>query len=338
MNTVDRVVDALLYEGYMLYPYRRSAVKNQVRWTFGCVYPRQYSDASGGIEPCQMQTQCLVTGGGDTQIEITARFLHVVERTISENVYGSMHAVESLRVDDQVYQPWEEAKERQVSARFALSDLAEQKHHIEINVNGERNAEKLVNAAGNIAGTVNRQWRQLKGSVIVSAHALSDSAWRLNVEIDNITPLTDLERKSVIWHTFVSTHTVLSAHGGEFVSLLEPPEEYQEAASTCRNIHTWPVLIGRPGEHDTVLSSPIILYDYPEVSPQSPGDLYDGTEIDELLRISILALTDAEKLEIRESDERSRAILENTEALSPEQLLKLHGVIRNLQEVRGNRK
>ena len=41
---VDRIVNAVLYEGYLLYPYRPS-VKNRQRWTFGGLYPRSYCEA-----------------------------------------------------------------------------------------------------------------------------------------------------------------------------------------------------------------------------------------------------------------------------------------------------
>ena len=66
--------------------------------------------------------------------------------------------------------------------------------------------------------------------------------------------------------------------------------EFQEAAAACRNVGTWPVLAGEAGERDTVLSSPIILYDYPQIAPESPGDLFDGAEIDEILSLRILTL------------------------------------------------
>ena len=73
---------------------------------------------------------------------------------------------------------------------------------------------------------------------------------------------------------------------GEFVSLLEPPPQFESAAAACRNVGTWPVLAGEGGRRDTMLSSPIILYDYPQIAPESPGDLFDGTEIDEILVVA----------------------------------------------------
>jgi hypothetical protein len=145
---------------------------------------------------------------------------------------------------------------------------------------------------------------------------------------------SDPSRSTVVRHAMISTHTILRVQGGEFISLLEPPETYQRAAEACENIKTWPVLVGEDGERHTVLSSPIILYDYPQISPESRGNYYDATEIDELLALSVMTLTDEEKQELRESDPRGREILERTESLSQQDLMNLHGAVRGLQAAR----
>jgi hypothetical protein len=132
----------------------------------------------------------------------------------------------------------------------------------------------------------------------------------------------------------ISTHTVLRLHNGEFISLTDPPLEYREAAAQCRNLGAWPVLVGAEGERDTMLSSPIILSDYPQVAPESPGNLFDATEIDEILTLRILTLSDEEKAEIRQGGEHAREILERSESLPPEQLMKLHGAWRGLKQAR----
>ncbi|HLK53508.1 MAG TPA: hypothetical protein VKU42_08620, partial [Candidatus Angelobacter sp.] len=134
--------------------------------------------------------------------------------------------------------------------------------------------------------------------------------------------------------SLLSAHMVLGAKNGRFISLLEPPDDLKELASACNNIGTWPVLVGKAGEDDTLLSSPIILYDYPQIAPESAGDLFDGTEIDEILSLRIMTLTNDEKREMRESDDKTREILERTEALPPEQLMKLHGVVRSLHPMK----
>jgi hypothetical protein len=130
--------------------------------------------------------------------------------------------------------------------------------------------------------------------------------------------------------SFISTHTILRVCEGSFISLLETPDELQDAAQGCQNRRTWPVLVGEQGEQDTMLSSPIILYDYPQIAPESPGTLFDGTEIDEILTLRILTLSDEEKEEMRQGDPRVRELLERTEALTPEQFMQLHGTIRKL--------
>ena len=83
-----------------------------------------------------------------------------------------------------------------------------------------------------------------------------------------------------------------------------------------------------------MLSSPIILYDYPQIAPESPGDLFDGTEIDQMLILNVLNLTDEEKDEMRASDPRGREILERCESLSTEELMTLNGTFRDIRRLR----
>src|SRR5262249_10797880 len=128
--------------------------------------------------------------------------------------------------------------------------------------------------------------------------------------------------------SLVSTHTILMVRGGDFVSLLDPPEAFMHAAASCRNSGAWPVLVGVAPKRDCMLSSPIILYDYPQVAAESPGDYFDGTEIDELLTLRVLTLTEREKDEVRQSGEPARHILERAESLTAEDLLNMHGAIR----------
>ena len=158
--------------------------------------------------------------------------------------------------------------------------------------------------------------------------------YRVRVTILNQTPV-EPERPSVrdelLLRSLVSAHTILRVAGGEFVSLIDPPETLQPAAAACRNLGTWPVLAGEEGTRTTLLSSPIIVYDYPTVAPESPGDFFDGTEMDEMLSLRILTLSDAEKREMGASDERARQLLERTEQLGQADLMRLHGVLRHIR-------
>jgi hypothetical protein len=259
---LDQIVNSVLYEGCMLYPYRRSALKNRHRWNFGLVYPP-------GVEPCSMTTECLLEGYGDCRIGV--RFLQLILQ------------------DD-----WQEPVERRV-------------------VLDQPDIRRF-------------QFGELSGTVEFTRNPIRTGLEKIRVHIANCT--TRSEQSDLLLQTMVSAHTILSVCGGEFVSLLDPPEELREAAAACRNSGTWPVLAGRKPERDCMLSSPIILYDYPRIAPESAGDLFDATEIDEILSLRILTLTDEEKEEMRRSGERERRMLERVESLTPEQLLRLHGAIR----------
>jgi len=304
-DALRQIATAVLYEGYVLWPYRKSATKNQRRWTFGGVYPRAHS-ATHPDDRATMQTQCLVEGA-DPRVEAVVRFLHVVERRLT----SAGREVDELTVDGVRHLAWDEATEREVAAPGPIAIPA-----------GER--EEDLGSGGKLV----RSWRSLEGEVAVSAEPLAERLHRVTVRIENTSPFAGTDREEALRQTFCSTHTILRVDGGAFVSLTDPPGELREAAERCDNEGTWPVLVGAPGERDTLLSSPIILGDYPQVAPESPGDLFDGGEIDQLLVLNILSLTDEEKEEMRAADPRTREILERTEALSEEQLMSLHGAIR----------
>jgi len=335
VDAVKKIAEAVLYEGYMLWPYRRSAIKNQQRWTFGGVYPRAYSEARGEDDPWIMQTQCLVSGDEGSAIEVKVRFLHIVERRVGrKDTEGTLEFVDELRVGGERYLSWDEATEREVAVgRFKLSELQSPRRvGIDISVGSEE--EPLVDPTGEVVGTLVRSWRTLCGAVEVGAEPLRERTFRVTVRITNTTAWEGEDRESTLEQTFVSTHTALEVEGGEFVSLTDPPQELRELAQGCENIKTWPVLVGEEGERNMMLSAPIILYDYPQIAPESPGDLFDGTEIDQLLIMNVLTLTDEEKEEMCASDPRAREILERCESLSPEELMNLHGAIREFRMLR----
>ncbi|MDQ5809760.1 MAG: hypothetical protein M3358_03225 [Actinomycetota bacterium] len=336
MDTAKKIAEAVLYEGYLLWPYRRSARKNQQRWTFGGVYPRAYSEARGEDDPWIMQTQCLVVGDGETTVEVKVRFLHVTERKVGrKNAGGTLEFVDELRVGKERYLSWDEATEREIAVgRFELSELESLKR-IDIDIpEGSREEPLTEPAGGEVAGALVRGWRALRGTVEVVAEPLREGVFRVTVRITNTTPWGGEDRESTLKQTFVSTHTALEVENGEFVSLIDPPENLREAAEGCENLKTWPVLVGEEVERNMMLSSPIILYDYPQIAPESPGDLFDGTEIDQMLILNVLNLTDEEKEEMRASDPRGREILERCESLSPEELMNLSGAIREFRMLR----
>lgn len=318
IEQVKEIANAVLYEGYLLYPYRQSAIKNRQRWSFGVVYPREYSEANGDIEPWTMQTECLVEGDENTSINVYVRFLHLLLR---QNQPTETNELRTVGYD--VPTVWEEGVEREVSVlNLALHDLIAQPRRVEIAFAGDQ--------------TVERVQQPIQGAFLLRAQRVDNTIFKLSIVIENTTPGTSTVanlHNAILLHSFASTHTLLQVHRGAFISLLDPPSALKDAAQGCQNLRTWPVMVGSEGDTDAMLSSPIILYDYPQIAQESPGPLFDGTEIDEILTLRIMTLTDAEKQEIRQGDERAREILERTENLTAEEFMKLHGTIRSLRPV-----
>ena len=329
LEQVKEIANAVLYEGYLLYPYRQSALKNRTRWTFGVVYPREYSEASGGIEPWTMHTECVVEGrADDISLDVTVRFLHLLVRTA---IQPHVEAHEWSLASRLAGEPLQEGMEREVSAlNLSLSDLLAHPRRVAIAFP----AARVVEYPGSAAEII-REQQALAGAFILAAERLDANHFKLSVEIENTTPETGAvtaRREEILFQSFVSTHTILQLRQGSFISLLEPPEGLQAFVKQCQNLRTWPVMVGNQGERQAMLSSPIILYDYPQIAPESPGALFDGTEIDEILSLRIMTLSDEEKEQMRQ-DERTREILERTEALTPEQFMKMHGTIRDLRPI-----
>lgn len=342
MEKVKEIASAVLYEGYLLYPYRHSAIKNRQRWTFGVVYPREYSEANGGIEPWNMHTECLVTGQPTTSLDITVNFLHLLTRSVAQPVPANTREQDAngqkhfLMAGQLAYEPWEEGIEREVRAEHVpLRELLARPRRVDIAFPSGRMVEHPANEPNT---EIVREQQMLAGVVTIAAERVPNqhdaNLYRLSVHIENTTPAGSAEqerRDAILLQSFISTHTILRVSEGSFLSLLETPDELQDAARDCQNRRTWPVLVGEQGEQDTMLSSPIILYDYPQIAPESPGALFDGTEIDEILTLRILTLSDEEKDEMRQGDPRVRELLERTEALTSEQFMQLHGTIRKLR-------
>lgn len=294
IEQVKEIANAVLYEGYLLYPYRQSALKNRTRWTFGAVYPREYSEANGGIEPWTMRTECLIEGqAGDVTLNVTVRFLHLLVRTVTKPTPEKDDSVEvDAKVDASEWslasrfadEPLQEGMEREVRVQnLALNDLLAGPQRVAIEFPAARTVEHSSHAVGT---EIIREQKALIGAFLLTAEPIDTHIFKLRVEIENTTPETGavtIRRDAVLGQTFVSTHTILQVQQGSFLSLLEPPEESQVYARDCQNLHTWPVLVGNEGERNTMLSSPIILYDYPQIAPESPGPLFDGGEIDEIL-------------------------------------------------------
>jgi hydrogenase maturation protease len=248
------------------------------------------------------------------------------------------HLVARLEAAGRVYQPWHEAVEREMILPVCgVEALVQTPLSQSFTFPAGKQLEYLRDGKGLITGVIIREQSALQGMLEIRSESVGDDLFKISVRIRNRTPFAAAHqacREDALLSSLVSTHTVLGVQDGKFVSLLAPPDQVSELAASCENVGTWPVLIGEEGQCDTVLSSPIILYDYPQIAPESAGDLFDGTEIDEILSLRIMTLTDDEKREMSQSDERARQMLERTETMPVEQLMKLHGVLRGLRPLR----
>ncbi|MEU0797400.1 hypothetical protein ABZ342_45680 [Amycolatopsis sp. NPDC005961] len=296
MNVLDQaraVGDAVLYEGYLLYPYRASAGKNKVRWQWGVLMPPSYASAEIG-EHASARVECVLEPLAHTILHVKLRFLQT-------------------RTQDTT---WDEAVEHEIDFELPLAELP---------------AEAPFTVPGD-----GQRTHELSGILTVRLDPLDGpfGGTRLRLDLHNTTSWpSDGVRSHALRHALLAAHLVLSVGTGHFLSMLDPPEWAKPAVEACRQERLWPVLIGDTSRSTVVLASPIILYDDPAIAPESPGDLFDGTEIDEILTLRTMTLTDEEKREARATDPRAAAIVDRVDTMPPELLDRLHGAIRSVRPV-----
>lgn len=336
------VADAIVYEGYLLYPYRRSSIKNRLRWQFGVLTPRSWAEGrgladtgvAGSAEGWWQQTECLLEPvGSGAEVDCRVRFLQLLSRSMEERLPDGTHrAADRVEIGSRLELGFEEAIPREFDVRISVDEVLAEPSRIVLHAPGGEEVETLVDGAGRPAGRrVLRRWP-------VEASLTASAAWcptpsrllRLRIRVENTVAAMPPEtpRSRALRRSLIATHSLLAARHAWFVSLLDPPRWAEAEAGACENVRTFPVLAGG---RDVVLSSPILLYDHPRIAPESPGDLHDATEIDEILSLRTHALTDAEKREARATDPRAAAIIDRVDAMPPEVRSRLHGAIRSLR-------
>ena len=333
------VADAVLYEGYLLYPYRRSSGKNRVRWQFGVLAPRSWIEAGGPAAPTvagaadawQQRTECLLEAAPDARVFVRLRFLQLQHRSVRDETDREVDALEAGGVRHLTF---DEAVPREVDIAVDLAALHGDPHVTPVEFPGGEEAEALPDGSGRVVRT-----RAPVSAVVRVSRADAPAPFLLHVlrvEIENTVAdlAADAPRPDALRRSLVAAHTLLGVRGGAFLSLLDPPAWAAHAAGTCVNLHTFPVLAGSDdAPAGVVLSSPIILYDHPRVAPESPGDLFDAGEIDEILTLRTLTLTDEEKREARATDARAAEVIDRADAIPREVLARLHGAVRSLTPV-----
>jgi hypothetical protein len=318
LDVARAIADAVLMEGYVLYPYRASAPKNRFRWTFGVLAPRAWSEA-GGCESSWLEAQVLVAG---TPARIAAQLRFVqIERRRLEALDGTPLA--KLEFGDLVLEPWDEGIDRSVDVEIATAPSETRFSFPGARSVEERDTGRVVRQRHPLEGVVTTRWEELDAPRPLA---------RLTIRVENTTPWPELaaSRGSAIAGAFASTHLLLGVEGAQLLSAIDPPAWASQAAARCKNVRTYPVLAGPPGTGDVALLAPFILYDHPMIAPESAGDLCDATEIDELLMLRTRTLTDDEKRQARATDARAAQIIDRADALPAEQLARMHGNTRDV--------
>jgi hypothetical protein len=224
--TAESIANAVLYEGYLLYPYCPSSVKNRQRWTFGRLCPQTCAQVQGGAEACALRAECVVLGDEQSVFEARVRFLHLVERSLS-----------GASPDEP---GWQEAMARE----FDLSGM-----ELPNVLRGPMRRSFAFPAGTETVDGVVRRQEALTGEVRLSAAPVAERAFRISIEIVNLTSFEDgppVRGDEILRHALVSTHSLLRVRRGEFVSLVDPPVALRAAAAACRQAGAWPVLVGLP--------------------------------------------------------------------------------------------
>jgi hypothetical protein len=338
------VADAVLYEGYVLYPYRASSRKNQVRFQWGVLTPRAFSETEGS-ERSAMRAECLLDPGTDPVLSVRIRCLQVQHRSVEAQTVapraerGSplvFEPVDSLAVEGTLHTPWDEAVDQVIDlSPLAIPRFEDVALTSAFTLEAGTSVEALRSAGREVAGRFVRRREQVQGAVHVATERPDPRRTyvKVTVAVENTTTWSGptLHRDDAMGKSLVAVHIMLAVDGGRFISLLDPPDDAVDPVAACHSDGVYPVLIG--DEKDVVLASPIILYDRPEVAPQSPGDLYDSLEIDEILALRVMTLTDDEKSEARGTDSRAAAIIDRCDDMSAETLSRLHGQMRPVSPV-----
>ncbi len=355
-----QVADAVLYEGYVLFPYRASALKNKYRWQWGVVIPQDQVDI-GATEPSALSCELLLRATPGTTVEVTARFLHLRLRQL---VDAGGAPVDELEVDGQPIPTWEEGLEHEVTVRVDLPrqsgnqplhqagdshtadryrQLPQEAADCHATTRFELDAGEQGEQLGEAGRAVRTTWA-VTGELRVDVEPVGDDLWKTRTTVSNDTAwsLRRASRDDVLRRSVVGVHVLLHAGDGAFASVIDPPDWADAVDLRQRGLH--PVLIGdgglaEPGSTtpaqdepqrtaSVVLAAPIILYDHPQIAPESPGPSFDASEVDELLALAVMGLTDDEKRRARATDPRAAELVDRTDTLPAAVQERLHGAVR----------
>lgn len=319
------LADAVLYEGYVLYPYRATSPKNQIRWQWGVLMPedvvaRDSSERSGNRTD-------VVLDGRHAHLHLTVRFLQVQRRTVED---AAGRSVDRLDAGDTTYLCWDEARQ----------------HDVDLDVDPADGLDTVVEIPGGVEhevlpGSVGRLVRErLPLRVGVRAEVVQPTGpyvvTLVRIRVTNLTaPGDGATRPEWLRRALVACHLLLETTDAAIISQLDPPQWAAGFVAGCAHEGVFPVLAGPPGQHRVALSSPIILYDHAELAPESETAFFDALEVDELLSLRTATLSDQERREVRGTDPRAARVLGDVDAMPPELWDRLHGTVRYLEQMSG---
>jgi hypothetical protein len=343
--TASGVADTVLYEGYILYPYHATNGKNHggVRFQWGVLVPPSWL-ANDSCERTTMRTELIVDPGQEPKLAVRLRFLQLQHRALEEAdeaTEGGFRWTDKLQVGDRVWMEWDEAIEREIDlAVISLLPIDQASVTIPLAFPATSETEIVTEDEADPHSEV--RGRIVRSTEDVSGEARVTISWadgpgvlvKVSIEVENTTQWTvSGAREDVMRRSLIAVHTLGALEDGAFCSVFDPPDHAVEAVAGCHSVASYAVLVGKPGATDLVLASPIILYDYPAIAPESDGDFHDGCEIDEILALRVLTLTEEEKAEARGTDPRARAIIDRCDNMEEGSWDKLHGTMRDIRSI-----
>lgn len=335
---LENLTHTLLYEGYALYPYHRSAIKNQKPVPFGVVFPQVYNSHHEHAHS-MMQTQCLLSGSDQLMLDVSIRFLQLKKIELLKNISayetmkGDFVPADYSGIKEHFYESgWQTVERRLDTGNLSVSYLVKRPKVITLSFNKVFDSNYMYDENGTVTATQLGTVSGINGCVVIAVAPVENlpHAFRITVRITNTTLIENADvatRDEALAQSFLSTHIILKASHGEFASHQNPGEIWKNDIVQCQNLNTWPILID--DNNSILLSSPIILYDHPRIHPQSSGNLFDSTEIEEALLLHVSVLSDEEKNQIGESDEKLQTMLNKVSRMTPGELMGFHSVLRH---------
>jgi hypothetical protein len=286
-----------------------------------------------------MSAEIVVGAADGARLDLHLRFLQVQSRVVQATSPEGWQPVDELLVSGTRWIPFHEAVAREIPLLDIPLDELTPGRVLAVTVPAGEDIEDLLDG-GRPVGRLVRTRQALQGTVTVTRREGSDPRLVVvGVRVDNHTPWAPGDvpgwtpRDVAARHSFVGTHVLVSARGTRFVSLLDGPGWADADTSSCRQHRCWPVMVADDDGTDAVLVSPIVLGDHPSIAPESAGDLFDATEIDEILTLRVMTMTEQEKAEARGTDPRAAAILARCDAMTDEAMVQLHGARRPVDDV-----